>query len=101
MRIIDDDESEQIAYMSMVVVQQLVAKNNFCIMTVTSQNNISVLGGYSDCIEVYSITDTEVCWRRRINFRCHAYSGTDTKNVFTEIFRHHGPFVPYFQYSPY
>jgi hypothetical protein len=41
---VDDDETEQTAFMSMVIVQQPVAKNNFRIMTL--QNNVSVLGDY-------------------------------------------------------
>jgi hypothetical protein len=44
-----DDETEQTAFMSMVVVQQPVANNNFCIMTL--QNNISVFGDY--CIRYH------------------------------------------------
>ena len=44
MTFVDDDETEKTAFMSMVVVQQPVAKKNFRIMT--SQNNISVLGDY-------------------------------------------------------
>ena len=44
MTTVDDDETKQTAFMSMVVVQQPVAKNNFRIMT--SQNNFSVLGDY-------------------------------------------------------
>ncbi len=41
---------------------------------------------------LYSIPNTEFCWRRRwrIHFRLHQYFGTDTKNVFSEIFRQHG-----------
>jgi hypothetical protein len=42
MTTVDDDETEQKAFMSMVVVQQPIAKNNFLIMPL--QNKISVLG---------------------------------------------------------
>ncbi len=40
----NDDEDEQTAFMSMIVAQQPIAKNNLRIMT--SQNNVSVLGDY-------------------------------------------------------
>ena len=39
----NDDEDKQTAFMSMIVAQQPIAKNNFCIMT---SQNISVLGEY-------------------------------------------------------